>query len=330
MTHLFNNLDEFMDAKYNIYMLNENQLIERFFDIYEYLKFNAHINNKYENEEFYHRKYQEQIKNLYGYDIYSLEYINTIKTMCFLKDLNIVINWEQFFIDNMDFTSEDYFFNNPPIYYFNIIKIIEDMNIDNNIYNINSFINITVYNEYMLNNDINAIYYVDYNKYYYDIFWGIIICLIDKGLIFDMDVFFTPIDFVNNNNDNDEFLTYEFDKILKALILDYILYDNTKLSLIKLRFLKSKYITNINIINSNIKLILENNLIDDLSNIVTQYNQLTIYDIIQLYVEKYGGWENILEVYLNTNNFNDEKYLLMFSTIKYYSNYLREKYHKER
>ena len=76
MTHLFNNLDEFMDAKYNIYMLNENQLIERFFDIYEYLKFNAHINNKYENEEFYHLKYQEQIQNLYGYDIYSLEYIN--------------------------------------------------------------------------------------------------------------------------------------------------------------------------------------------------------------------------------------------------------------
>jgi hypothetical protein len=74
-------------------------------------------------------------------------------------------------------------------------------------------------------------------------------------------------------------------------------------ALIKLSFLKSKYITNINIINSNIKLILENNLIDDLSNIVTQYNQLTIYDIIQLYVKKYGGWENILEFYLIYRNF---------------------------
>lgn len=289
------------------------------FDLYIYLKFDAHKNIIYEKEKYYYDTYAEKIIKRYDYDINSKEFTNTIKTMCYLDTFDLNINWEEFF--------NNYGLDCKPIYYYNLIKkfqdIIVDDIVDDTINVISSLIKIIITSDFFYETPTKSL------NFFYVVIIGFIRCLINKGFIVDIDNFFTAPKIIGN--DYSDLINYGFIAKINGMILDYLLYNNIKFNI------KSKYTNELNMININTPKILENNLYKVISNIITDYNQASFYYIIDLYVEKYGGWQNIvafrseladydniLKAIYNDENLN---HILFFKIIKFYSNYLQEKYH---
>jgi len=311
----FSNLDDFLECYKQLHNKTIYEVNNFCPNYIHYLLYDAFLNEDFEDFEIYDNLYNNKITTLYHYEIDTLEYINAIKTMCYLDTIGIKIDWDKFFEGK---------FEEFPIENFNNIKLFQDLIEDNNDIDIIEFI--STYVSCIYNDKINYNISLE-NKYFDVIFLGMIKCFINNNSIFDMDKFFQPLEFNKYADLSSINNYYNFNMRLKGMIIDYITFDNN-ISIVNIKsdivddFIdnEQKFINEINI-----------HLVKEVSKIVIDYSFIDVKDIVQLYGKKLGGWEYIKALKNDgKRNWNKVKppmdLLIMMRRLKYNCYYLRKNY----